>query len=81
MFRPVNMIMLYSSESILFPICIVSHGIVIHFKVGLLVNKNLGKVALPLSTLIEISNLSAIDNLWFSPGTPFSSLNKLTATI
>ena len=48
MFRPVNMIMLYSSESILFPICIVCHGIVIHFKVGLLVNKNLGKVALPL---------------------------------
>ena len=75
------MIMLYSSESILFPICIVSHGIVVHFKVGPLVNKNLGKVVLPLSTLIEISNLSAIDNLWFSLGTPFSSFNKLTATI
>jgi hypothetical protein len=75
------MIMLYSSESILFPICIVSRGIVMHFKVGPLVSKNLGKVALHLSTLIEISNLSAIDNLWFSLGTPFSSLNKLTATI
>jgi len=61
------MIMLYSSESILLPICIVFHGVVIHFKVGPLVKKNLGKVALPLSTLIEISNISAINNLWFPP--------------